>query len=240
MSFFESDAHADAFSNSKTIHQLFELQSEKTPEHVAVTIDHAKITYAELNMRSNQLAHHLRKLQVGPDTLVGVCVNRSLEMVIGLLGILKAGGAYVPLDPAYLKEQLAIALADAKPALVLTKQHLLSHLPAGHITPFCLDTQWQAVTKYPICNPGNLSKMDTLACVIYTNDASGKPKSLSLKIAALMKLITLQINSERYNNGDKSEISLLAPFNSDLPFPEIFLTLYPINSLVWRENTWNI
>ncbi len=101
------------YPRDKCLHELFEAQVEKSPGAVAVVFEGKKLTYRELNKRANQLAHHLRKLAVGPDTLVGIFVERSLEMVIGLLGILKAGGAYVPLDPDYPKERLVLMLEDA-------------------------------------------------------------------------------------------------------------------------------
>ena len=103
------------------IHQLFEAQVERTPDAVAVVFEDQQLTYRELNPRANQLAHHLRALGVGPEVLVGICMERSLEMVIGLLGILKAGGAYVPLDPAYPQERLAFMLEDAQAPVLLTQ-----------------------------------------------------------------------------------------------------------------------
>src|SRR5207248_74364 len=103
-----------AYPKDKCIHLLFEAQVERTPEAVAVVFDRQQLTYRELNQRANQLAHYLQKLSVGPDVLVGICVERSLEMVVGLLGILKAGGAYVPLDPTYPSERIAFMLEDAQ------------------------------------------------------------------------------------------------------------------------------
>src|SRR5262249_7982371 len=101
------------YPRDQCIHQLFEAQGERTPEATAVIFEEEQLTYRELNRRANQLAHHLRALGVGPEVLVGICMERSVEMVVGLLGILKAGGAYVPLDPAYPKERLAFILKDA-------------------------------------------------------------------------------------------------------------------------------
>jgi len=126
------------YPGDKSIHELFEAQAERTPEAVAVVFpspgfsrcsEDKELTYQELNRRANQLAHYLRKLGVGPEVLVGICMERSLEMVIGLLGILKAGGAYVPLDPEYPKQRLAFMLEDAEPKVLLTQSNLLSQLP---------------------------------------------------------------------------------------------------------------
>ena len=110
------------YPKDKCIHQLFEEQVKRTPEAVAVVFEDQQLTYRELNSQANQLAHYLKKLGVGPETLVGICVERSLEMIVGLLGILKAGGAYVPLDPGYPKERLAFMLEDARVGVLLTQQ----------------------------------------------------------------------------------------------------------------------
>src|SRR5438046_5452041 len=117
------------YPRNKCIHQLFEEQVERTPEAVAVVFEGKSLTYRELNLRANQLAHHLRTLGVGPDVLVGLCVERSLEMVVALLGILKAGGAYVPLDSSYPTERLAFMLEDMRTPVLLTQQKLLESLP---------------------------------------------------------------------------------------------------------------
>lgn len=126
------------YPQDRCIHELFEVQVERGPEATAVVYENQCLSYRELNAKANQLAHHLRALGVGLDTLVGICVERSLEMVIGLLGILKAGGAYVPLDPTYPKERLLYILEDARPSVLLTQARLRDVLPA-HPNIFCLD-----------------------------------------------------------------------------------------------------
>ena len=112
------------YPRDRLLHELFEEQVGRAPEAVAVVFEDTHLTYAELNGRANRLAHHLRERGVGPDVIVGICVERSLEMMVGLLGILKAGGAYLPLDPDYPRERLAYMLADAAPVLVLTQEAL--------------------------------------------------------------------------------------------------------------------
>ena len=112
------------------IHQLFEAQVKRTPEATAVMFEGEKLSYGELNAKANQLAHHLRAVGIGRESLVGICMERSLEMIVGIMAILKAGGAYVPLDPAYPKERLAGMLDDARPAVLLTQQRQLDRLPA--------------------------------------------------------------------------------------------------------------
>src|SRR5450631_265041 len=119
----------ERFDDSSCLHELIEARVREQPGAAAVVYEDASLTYGELNARANQLARHLRSLGAGPGVLVGLMVERSLEMVIGMLGILKAGGAYVPLDPAYPTERLAYMLEDAQLSLVLTQEHLLSALP---------------------------------------------------------------------------------------------------------------
>lgn len=117
------------YPKNKCIHQLFESQVEKTPDNVAVNFEEKQLTYRELNCRANKIAHYLQTLNVGPEVMVGICLERSLDLVIGLLGILKAGGAYVPLDPGYPQERLAFMLEDSQVPVLLTQQHLSERLP---------------------------------------------------------------------------------------------------------------
>src|SRR5271165_2364155 len=126
------------------LHQLLQDQARRTPDSVAVECQGRALSYAELDARSNQLAHHLRELGVHPENLVGVCLDRSLEMVVALLGILKAGGAYVPLDPAYPGERIRYVLEDAHVKLLLTQDSLLESLPSTAAEVICLDPEWRA------------------------------------------------------------------------------------------------
>ncbi|MFM7584055.1 MAG: non-ribosomal peptide synthetase, partial [Caldilinea sp.] len=164
------------FGQAKCIHALFEEQVERTPNALAVVFEEAQLTYAELNARANQLAHTLQGLGVGPDVLVGLCVERSLEMVVGLLGILKAGGAYVPLDPAYPAERLAFMLEDAAVPVLLTQEALLAALPVAETQLLCLDRDWPAVALNPTSNLHRAVQPHHLAYVIYTSGSTGRPK----------------------------------------------------------------
>ena len=142
-------------------------------------------TYGELNARANQLARHLRSLGVGPDVLVGLMVERSLDMVVGMLGILKAGGAYVPLDPAYPAKRLAFMLEDAQLTLVLTQKHLLSSLPgiakeSSAVRIFCLDRDWQEIARHSDADLDHLTHSQDLAYCIYTSGSTGQPKGVLL------------------------------------------------------------
>ncbi|MEH1775235.1 amino acid adenylation domain-containing protein [Nostoc sp.] len=168
------------YPQQQCIHQLFEAQVERTPDAVAVVFEDKQLTYYELNARANQLAHYLKKLGVEPEVLVGICVERSLDMVIGLLAILKAGGAYVPLDPSYPLERLAYMLEDSQPKVLLTQQQLVESLPDHKIKVICIDRYWKLIadenTQNPVCN----ITCDNLAYVIYTSGSTGKPKGAML------------------------------------------------------------
>ncbi|GAX38795.1 amino acid adenylation domain-containing protein [Nodularia sp. NIES-3585] len=162
------------------IHQLFEQQVERTPHAVAVVYEHQQLTYAQLNSRANQLAHYLRSLGVSADVLVGICVERSIDMIVGLLGILKAGGAYVPLDPEYPTERLSFMLEDAQVSVLLTQQHLKGKLPQHQAQLVCLDTDWQLISRLNQKNPITGVQASNLAYVIYTSGSTGQPKGVQI------------------------------------------------------------
>ena len=179
---------------SATLPELFEAQVAKTPDAVAVVFEDTSLSYAELNARANQLAHHLRAHGVGPDVLVGLCVERSLEMLIGLVGILKAGGAYLPLDPAYPQERLAFMLADASPQVLLTQAHLLKALPQYHAHTCCLDRDWNTIEQQSRQNPTHTASPQNIAYVIYTSGSTGIPKGVCVTQSnrCAIKLVTLR------------------------------------------------
>lgn len=164
------------YFNYKCIHVLFEEQVEKSPDAIAVVYQQEYLTYRELNNRANQLAHYLRSLGVKPEVQVGICVERSLEMVIGILAILKAGGAYVPLDPAYPVERLAFMLEDVKTSILLTQTHLENILPINNQTVVNLDTDWQIIYQYQEDNLHSEVNPDNLAYITYTSGSTGTPK----------------------------------------------------------------
>ncbi|HTN73246.1 MAG TPA: condensation domain-containing protein, partial [Methylomirabilota bacterium] len=157
------------YPKDKCIHELFEAQVEKSPDAVAVIFEDRQLTYRELNQRANQLARYLRKLEVGAETLVGLCVERSLEMIVGLLGILKAGGVYVPLDPDYPKERLGFMLEDTQAPVLLTQQRLIENLPMHSARLVCLDRDWGEMTDESEKNVENGATANNLAYVIYTS-----------------------------------------------------------------------
>ena len=171
-----NDTAAD-YPKDKCIHHLFEEQVERKPDALAVEFEDQQITYRELNRRANQLAHYLISLGIGPEKLVGICVERSLEMVVGLLGILKAGGAYVPLDPAYPRERLEFMLEDAQLAVLLTQKPLVRRLPRTEALAVCLD-DWTVFGEQSKANPKRGTKPDGPAYVMYTSGSTGTPKGV--------------------------------------------------------------
>ena len=181
------------YPSHKCIHQLFEEQVELTPDAEAVLFEDKQLTYRELNQRANFLAHHLRNLGVGPEVLVGIYVERSLEMVVGLLGILKAGGAYVPLDPAYPPERLAFMLEDASVGVLLTQARLVESLPKYQGRIVCLDTDWEIIERQSEENPGCCLTPENLAYVIYTSGSTGKPKGVLVAHSGVSNLATALI-----------------------------------------------
>jgi amino acid adenylation domain-containing protein len=168
------------YPSNKCIHQLFEEQVERTPDAVAVVFEGQQLTYNELNCRANQLAHYLQSLGVKPDKLVGICVERSLEMIVGLLGILKASGAYVPLDPDYPIERIIFMLEDAAVKVLLTQQKLINKLPEHQAQLICLDADWELISQFSQDNPITDVQATNLAYVIYTSGSTGQPKGVML------------------------------------------------------------
>ncbi|OBQ34694.1 MAG: hypothetical protein AN485_15395, partial [Anabaena sp. MDT14b] len=175
-----------AYPREKCIHQLFESQVERTPNAVAVVWENQQLTYRELNQRANQLANYLKSLGVKPELLVGICIERSLEMIVGLLGILKAGGAYVPLDPHYPPERLAQMLNDSQASILLTQKKLRQKLSDYTGLLIDLDSQWQVISQDGEQNIVSDVEADNLAYVIYTSGSTGKPKGVMISHRSLV------------------------------------------------------
>ncbi|MEP6901718.1 MAG: amino acid adenylation domain-containing protein [Actinomycetota bacterium] len=169
------------YPKDKCIHQLFEAQVNRTPDAVALIFGDEHLTYQELNRRANQLARHLQTLGVGAEILVGICVERSIEMIVGVLGILKAGGSYVPLDPVYPKDRLAYMLEDSQASVLLTQQKLVSELSQHQAKIVCLDSDWQKIAQEAEENPISSVTPNNLAYVIYTSGSTGKPKGVAIE-----------------------------------------------------------
>jgi amino acid adenylation domain-containing protein len=186
----------------KCIHQLFEEQVEQTPNAVAVVFEGQQLTYGELNCRANQLAHYLLSLGVKPDELVGICVERSLEMIVGLLGILKAGGAYVSLDPDYPQERLSFMLEDSQVKILITQAKLAESIPEHQAQLICLDTELEKIAQNITSNPENKSEPENLTYTIYTSGSTGKPKGVLVNHANVVRLFAATDSWYHFNSQD--------------------------------------
>ncbi|MBD2559795.1 MULTISPECIES: non-ribosomal peptide synthetase [Nostoc] len=196
-----NDTQVD-YPQDKCIHQLFEEQVERSPDAIAVVFEDQHLTYRELNQRANQLAHHLQKLGVGPEILVGICIERSLLMVIGLLGILKAGGAYVPIDPAYPQERLTFFLQDCQTRILLTQDKFKQTLCSHEIQLICLDNEWTTIAQEPSDNTVTGIASHNLAYVIYTSGSTGKPKGVLVNHSNVVRLFAATNSWYNFNAED--------------------------------------
>lgn len=179
------------FPSHLCIHELFEQQVERTPEAIAVAVGGAELTYRELNQQANQLAHYLRLQGVAPDVLVGLHVERSLGMMVGLLGIHKAGGAYVPLDPDFPAERIALMLEDSQAPVIVTQQSLVSNLAVKHDVEIVeIDTQWEQIAAQPQTNPTSGVQPEHLSYVLYTSGSTGKPKGVMVEHRNVVNFFT--------------------------------------------------
>ena len=202
------------------LHKFIEDQAEKTPDAVAVVYQSEQVTYKQLNNRANQLARRLRKSGVGPDVLVAVCAERSVELVVALLSILKAGGAYVPFDPEYPKDRLETMLLDSDPPVVLTQEHLLDRLPNGARDVFCLDRDWPGLRSEDVDNLPLVVNQKNLAYAIYTSGSTGKPKGVpNIHEGIVNRLLWMQ---EMYQLTGNDRVLQKTPFSFDVSVWEFF------------------
>jgi len=177
------------YPDERLIQQLFEEKVKCTPDAVAVIYEAQQLTYRDLNQRANQLAHYLQTLGLIPETLVGICVERSLDMIVGLLGILKAGGVYVPLDVTYPKERLAYILSDANVPVLLTQERLIQAIPTTDAKIICLDSDWSAIAEESKENLVTSTTADNLAYINYTSGSTGKPKGVAIPHRGVIRLL---------------------------------------------------
>ena len=223
------NATGTEYPRGETVSGLFEERVEKAPLAEAVVFGSERVTYWELNGRANRLARYLRKRGVGREVLVGLCVERSVEMVVGLLGILKAGGAYVPLDPAYPKQRLEFMLEDTGAGLVLTQGSLVDRLPEGRAEAIRLDADWGEIARESAENLPGEATAENLAYVIYTSGSTGDPKGVAMPHRALLNLIRWQIASAP---NPQARTLQFASLNFDVSFQELFSTWCAGGSLV--------
>ena len=211
------------YSLERPLHTFIEARAARTPDAVAVVFEGERLTYNELDAKATQLARHLQGLGVGPDVLVGVCIERSFEMVIGLLAVLKAGGAYVPVDPTYPAERIAFMLKDADPPVLLSQARLSGSLPAHNAKTLYLDTDWAEVAKQS-SEPLNADvSPENLAYMIYTSGSTGEPKgAMNPHRAIVNRLLWMQ---EAYEIGPGDAVLQKTPFSFDVSVWEFFWTL---------------
>ncbi len=212
------------YPQDKLIHQVFETQAEKTPDAIAVVFEGQTLTYRELNERASQLAHYLKSLGVGPEKMVGIAVERSLEMIVGLYGILKAGGAYVPLDPTYPPDRIAYMMQDAGVPVLLTQRRLLENLPESSARVVCLDSDWDSlIASQSRESPACEATLDNLAYVIYTSGSTGRPKgAMNTHAGILNRLFWMQ---DAYRLTADDAVLQKTPFSFDVSVWEFFWPL---------------
>jgi amino acid adenylation domain-containing protein len=209
--------------NGLTVHGLFEAQAQESPDSVAVVFGPRQLTYSELDRRTNQLAHHLRKLGVKPGVLVGVFIERSLEMLVALLGTLKAGGAYVPIDPTFPPERVRFVLEDAGTSVVLTQAALTREWSFGDAQVVQLDVDWEAIARGDTTRPGNLAGPEDLAYVIYTSGSTGKPKGVEVPHRAVVNLLQAMLVRPGLTKTDV--LAAVTTLSFDISGLELFLPL---------------
>ncbi|WP_437547001.1 amino acid adenylation domain-containing protein [Sorangium sp. So ce367] len=217
------NATGRAYPEELRVHELFEAQAERTPDAVAVIFDEKRLSYRELNARANQVAHALRKRGVGPDALVAIAAERSVELVVGLLGILKAGGAYVPIDPEYPADRIAFMLEDAAAPVLLSQWPVASRLPAHGAQVLCLDADRAEIDREPTGNLATPLSPDNLAYTIYTSGSTGRPKGAGNSHRGLLN--RLQWMQERYGLTPDDRVLQKTPFSFDVSVWEFFWPL---------------
>jgi len=218
---------ASDYPRDRCIHELFEAQVARIPDAVALTFEDQQLTYRELNRRANHLARQLRAAGVGPDYIIGLCVERSLNLVIGVLGVLKAGGAYLPLDIAYPKDRLAFMLEDTQAPVLLTQRALVSQLPPHRAKLICLDEQ---TVNGLAENPVSGAKPNHLTYVIYTSGSTGKPKGVLLEHRSAVNLITSILRNPGFT--DQDVMLSVTTLSFDIATAELFLPLCSGGKLV--------
>ncbi|MEW6735711.1 MAG: amino acid adenylation domain-containing protein, partial [Acidobacteriota bacterium] len=223
------------YSKHCCIHQLFEAQVEITPAAIAVTYQDNSITYQELNYRANQLAHYLQSLGIKSEIKIGICINRSIEMLVGILGILKAGAAYVPLDPNYPPERLAYIVTDTAMPVIVTQKTLDIHLPIQSVSTVCLDSDWSLIANQSRNNPDIDVLPENLAYLIYTSGSTGKPKGVMISHRSLVNYIEAAVIEYNINSSD--HLLQFASINFDTSAEEIYPGLITGATLVLRSDT---
>jgi amino acid adenylation domain-containing protein len=217
----------------KCIHEIFAVRAQNAPDNVAVVFEKRNLTYAQLESRANQLAHHLQGLGVGPEVPVAICMDRSLEMVVGILGILKAGGAYVPLDPEYPRERLAYVIEDVQAPVLLTQKSLQDRMPELGSSVVCVDSDWETIARHAENAPSINTTARNLAYVIYTSGSTGHPKGVMVEHGGLTNAISWITETLGLSSSDRC--MLKTPITFDAAGRELFPTLLAGGTLIIAE-----
>ncbi|MGH2510443.1 MAG: AMP-binding protein, partial [Ktedonobacteraceae bacterium] len=221
--FRNEDSPHTPFTVNQSLVDLFEAQVMRTPQSVALIADEQWLTYQDLDMQANRLAHALQQQGVGPHVLVGLYLPRSLDVIVALLAVLKAGGAYIPLDPAYPSDHIAMVLEDAQPAIILTHTKSCSALSYPRVKTQYLDLKAAHLATYPITPPTRTSLPEQLAYVIYTSGSTGRPKGVGCNHSGVVNLLTDFEQRQPLRKGDRC--SLWTSISFDVSVYEIFSAL---------------
>jgi amino acid adenylation domain-containing protein len=234
----ERDGSAAPYPDDSCIHELFEAQARKTPDHIAAAIEGEQLTYRELNERANQLAHHLRTLGIGPETPVAIYMQRSTEMLVAILGILKADGAYVPLDPSYPKERLAAMMEESNVSVLLSQERFAGELSrqqgAQAVKLIYVDAAWPLIAEQSKENPANNAAPDNLAYCIFTSGSTGKPNGVLISHKALVNYTIGFIQRLRLTESDR--VLQFASLSFDVAVEELFPTWLSGGAVVMRSD----
>lgn len=213
---------ARPFPNDQCVHKMFEEQVERTPDAVALVFEGRELTYRELNSRANQLAHHLKTLGVGPDVFVGLLLERSVEMMVSVLGVMKAGGAYAALDPAYPRERVAYMLENSHARVLLSQEVFSNNLTELPIPLVLVDADWPTILQQPDSNPASQAFSDNLVYVTYTSGSTGKPKGIGMPHRAVRNLLYWQFCETHLPPGART--LQFASLSFDVSFQDMFST----------------
>src|ERR1051325_1237905 len=216
----QSNQAGGDYRTSQCLHELFEARAQQTPSAVALNFEEQQLTYAQLNERANQLAHHLLSLSLPPEALVAICLQRGIEMVVCMLAALKAGAAYLPLDPAYPQERLSFMLEDSRASVLIGEQSLLAGGIAGDIQTIAIDSEWEQIEQQQAENPGCLVTAQQLAYVIYTSGSTGRPKGVMVTHSNVTRLFAA--TAEQFSFDDKDVWTLFHSYAFDFSVWEMW------------------
>ena len=228
-----NDTAAD-YPRKQCLHELFESQVQRTPAATAVVFGEEKLTYKELNSRSNQLAHYLLALGIRTGVRVAICLRHSPEMLVAVLGVLKAGAAYVPLDPSHPRARYSFMIEDAATPVLLTEQALAQNLPQDGVTQVCLDTDWPTIATHNVENPNTTVTAEDIAYVIYTSGSTGEPKGVMVRHCSVVNYIWWAI--QKYLAGESHDFALYSSLSFDLTVTSIYTPLLTGNTVfIYRQ-----